>query len=143
MDAGVRRGQDAEAPCNLHGYDSAEPQTVRMVWAKMSTTETLKTTLLSPEFEPYKERIMRKLLGIQMLASVQDNLCRDIESILNEHGQYRYSMKMNINQLHRCVRANINNDSFFGRMTQEQIDKHIESYEPLEKLVYDFIESDD
>ena len=114
-----------------------------MVWTKMSTTETLKTTLLSPEFEPYKERIMRKLLGIQMLASVQDNLCRDIESILNEHGQYRYSMKMNINQLHRCVRANINNDSFFGRMTQEQIDKHIESYEPLEKLVYDFIESDD
>ena len=52
---------------------------------------------------------MRKLLGIQMLASAQENLC---------------------------------NESFFGRMTQEQIDAHIESYEPLEKLVYDYIEKD-
>lgn len=109
----------------------------------MSTSETLKTTLTDPAFEPYKERIMRKLLGIQMLASVQDNLCRDIESILNEHGQYRYSMKMNIGQLHRDIRVNINNDTFFGRMTQEQIDKHIESYEPLEKLVYDYIDGED
>lgn len=109
----------------------------------MSSTETLKTTLLGPEFAPYKERIMRKLLGIQMLASVQENLCRDIESILNDHGKYRYTMKMNIRQLHRDVAVNINNDSFFGRMSQEQIDAHIKTYEPLEKMVYDFLDSDD
>jgi len=109
----------------------------------MGTTETLKTTLLGPEFEPYKETIMRKLLGIQMLASVQENLCRDIESILSEHGQWRYTMKMNIKQLHRDVMVNVNNDTFFGRMTPEQIDKHIEAYEPLEKLVYDYINAED
>lgn len=106
----------------------------------MSSTETLKTTLLGPEFAPYKERIMRKLLGIQMLASVQENLCRDIESILTEHGKFRYTMKMNMKQLHRDVAMNIHNDSFFGRMTQEQIDKHIKSYEKLEKLIYDYLE---
>lgn len=83
---------------------------------------------------------MRKLLGIQMLASVQENLCRDIERILTEHGKYKYTMKMNIRQLHKDVAVNINNDSFFGRMSQEQIDKHIESYEPLEKMVYTFID---
>lgn len=108
----------------------------------MSSTETLKTTLLGPEFEPYKEQIMRKLLGIQMLASVQENLCRDIEGILSAHGKYRYSMKMNMKQLHRDVAMNIHNDSFFGRMSQEQIDNHITSYEKLEKLIYDFIEGD-
>ena len=105
----------------------------------MRTSETLHTTLLGPEFEPYKETIMRKLLGVQMLASIQDNLCRDIERILSDHGKYKYTMKRNIRQLHRDVHVNICNGSFFGRMSQEQIDKHIESYEPLEKLVYDFI----
>lgn len=114
-----------------------------MVRTAMSATETLKTTLLSPEFEPYKERIMRKLLGIQMLASVQDNLCRDIESILTEHGKYRYTMKMNIRQLHRDVLVNINNDTFFGRMTPDQIEAHIKTYEPLEKMVYDYLDSDE
>ena len=108
----------------------------------MSSTETLKTTLLGPEFAPYKERIMRKLLGIQMLASVQENLCRDIEQILSDNGNYRYTMKMNMKQLHRDVAMNIHNDSFFGRMTQEQIDKHITSYEKLEKLIYDYLEGD-
>jgi len=108
----------------------------------MSSTETLKTTLLGPEFAPYKERIMRKLLGIQMLASVQENLCRDIEQILSDNGKYRYTMKMNMKQLHRDVAMNIHNDSFFGRMTQEQIDKHITSYEKLEKLIYDYLEGD-
>lgn len=48
-------------------------------------------------------------------------------------------MKMNLRQLHQCVLVNVKNDSFFGRMSQEQIDKHIESYEPLEKMVYDYI----
>ena len=109
----------------------------------MKSTETLHTTLLSPEFEPYKERILRKLLGIQMLASVQDNLCRDIEAILTEHGKFRYTMKINIKQLHRDVMLNVGNDTFFGRMSQEQIDKHIESYEPLEKMVYNFIEGEE
>ena len=108
----------------------------------MSSTETSKTTLLGPEFAPYKERIMRKLLGIQMLASVQENLCRDIEQILSDNGNYRYTMKMNMKQLHRDVAMNIHNDSFFGRMTQEQIDKHITSYEKLEKLIYDYLEGD-
>lgn len=108
-----------------------------------SSTETLKTALLGPEFEPYKDTIMRKLLGIQMLASVQDNLCRDIEQILTEHGKYRYTIKMNLRQLHRDVLVNVNNDTFFGRMSQEQIDKHIESYEPLEKMVYDFINAEE
>lgn len=105
----------------------------------METTETLKTTLLGPEFEPYKDEIMRKLIGIQMLASVQDNLCRDIESILTEHGKYRYQMKMNMRQLHRDVMVNIKNDSFFGRMSPEQIEGHIKNYEPLEKMVYEYI----
>ena len=109
----------------------------------MRSTETLTTTLQEAEFEPYKERIMRKLLGIQMLASVQDNLCRDIEAILTEHGQYRYTMKMNIRQLHRDVMVNVGNDSFFGRMSQEQLDKHIETYEPLEKMIYEYLDSDD
>lgn len=108
-----------------------------------STSETLKTTLLGPEFEPYKETIMRKLLGIQMLASVQENLCRDIERILSQHGKYRYTMKMNIRQLHRDVAVNINNDTFFGRMSQEQIEAHMRTYEPLEKMVYDYIDNDD
>ena len=85
---------------------------------------------------------MRKLLGIQMLASVQENLCRDIEQILSDNGKYRYTMKMNMKQLHRDVAMNIHNDSFFGRMTQEQIDKHITSYEKLEKLIYDYLEGD-
>lgn len=108
----------------------------------MSSTETLKTTLLGPEFEPYKERIMRKLLGIQMLASVQENLCRDIEGILNDNGKFRYKMKMNMKQLHRDVAVNITNDSFFGRMSQEQIEAHMRTYEPLEKMVYDYLDSD-
>lgn len=108
----------------------------------MSSTETLKTTLLAPEFAPYKETIMRKLLGIQMLASVQENLCRDIERILSEHGKWRYTMKMNIRQLHRDIDVNIHNDSFFGRMTQEQLDAHMASYEELEKLIYDYLEKD-
>lgn len=107
------------------------------------STETLKTTLLAPEFAPYKERIMRKLLGIQMLASVQDNLCRDIEAILSEHGEYKYTMKMNLRQLHRDVMVNVNNDSFFGRMSPEQIEQHIKSYEPLEEMVYKFIDEED
>lgn len=107
-----------------------------------STTETLTTTLLDPAFEPYKERIMRKLLGIQMLASVQENLCLDIERILNEHGRFRYEIKMNLNQLKKAVRVNINNDSFFGRMSQEQIDRHMDSYEPLEKMIYEYLDSD-
>ena len=106
-------------------------------------TETLKTTLLSPGMEQYKDRVMRKLLGIQMLASVQDNLCRDIENILNEHGKYRYTMKMNLRQLHRDVMVNINNDTFFGRMTPEQIEAHIAAYEPLEKMIYQYIDGED
>lgn len=109
----------------------------------MSSTETLKTTLLAPEFAPYKEQVMRKLLGIQMLASVQENLCRDIEQILTEHGQYRYTMKMNMRQLHRDVAANINNDTFFGRMTPEQIEAHIRTYEPLEKMIYEYLDADE
>ena len=108
----------------------------------MSSTETLKTTLLGPEFAPYKERIMRKLLGIQMLASVQENLCRDIEQILSDNGKFRYKMKMNMKQLHRDVSVNITNDSFFGRMSQEQIEAHMRTYEPLEKMVYDYLDSD-
>ncbi|MBQ6958145.1 MAG: hypothetical protein IJP77_06270 [Bacteroidales bacterium] len=108
----------------------------------MSSTETLKTTLLAPEFAPYKETIMRKLLGIQMLASVQENLCRDIERILSANGKYRYTIKSNMNQLHRAVDVNICNASFFGRMTQEQLDAHMRTYEPLEKIVYDYLDSD-
>lgn len=109
----------------------------------MSGTETLKTTLLAPEFAPYKETIMRKLLGIQMLASVQENLCRDIERILSEHGQWRYTVKSNMKQLHRAVDVNICNASFFGRMSQDQLDAHMRTYEPLEKLVYDYLDSDE
>lgn len=85
---------------------------------------------------------MRKLLGIQMLASVQENLCRDIEQILSDNGKYRYTMKMNMKQLHRDVAVNITNDSFFGRMSQEQIEAHMRTYEPLEKIVYDYLDSD-
>lgn len=103
-------------------------------------TETLRTTLSDPAFDAYKEIIARKLIGIQMLASVQENLCRDIENILTEHGQYRYTMKMNMRQLHRDVMVNIHNEKFFGRMSPEELDKHMESYEVLEKMVYDFID---
>ena len=98
---------------------------------------------MGAQFEPYKETIMRKLLGIQMLASVQENLCRDIESILNDHGQYRYTMKRNMKQLHRDVMLNMSNGSFFGRMTPEQIDAHMSAYEPLEEMIYKYIDSDE
>ena len=106
-------------------------------------TETLRTTLQGDEFEPYKKEIMRKVLGIQMLASIQDNLCLDIQNILNAHGKYKYTLKMNLKQLRRDVLVLVGNDTIFGRMSEDQLDKHMEAYEPLEKMVYDFINKDE
>lgn len=103
----------------------------------------MRTTLSAPEFAPYKEEIMRKVLGIQMLASVQDNLCLDIQNILDAHGKYKYTVKMNLKQLRRDVLVLVGNDTIFGKMSQEQLDKHMEAYEPLEKLVYDYINANE
>lgn len=105
-----------------------------------SDTETLTTTLREKEFDDCQDYIRRRIIGIQMLAGVQDNLIRDIQNILTEKGKYKYEVKMNLGQLHRYILMNIKNDSFFGRMPEDELNKYMAIYEPLEQIVYDYID---
>lgn len=104
----------------------------------------LETVNLKHELEqqpPYiVDRVRRKLVGVQMLACVQTNLMDDIKALLEETGAYRYQLKHNLKQIRDLCSRNIRNESFFGRLSQEAVDRYMDDYERLEKMIYDFID---
>lgn len=100
---------------------------------------TLKSELAEQDADAV-ERIRRKLVGVQMLACIQNNLMDDIRRILEEKKRWRYELKHNMKQIQDLCARNIRTDSFFGKLSQEALDVYFEDYEALEKMVYDFIE---
>lgn len=101
---------------------------------------TLKSELQNHEPEVV-EKIRKKIIGVQMLACVQNNLMDDIRRLLEEKGRWKYEIKHNMKQIQELCARNIKNDSFFGRMSQDAIDVYFDGYERLEKMIYDFVDS--
>lgn len=85
-------------------------------------------------------RVHRKLIGVQMLACVQTNLMDDIKALLEETGAYKYQLKHNLKQIRDLCARNIRNEAFFGRLSQQAVDRYMNDYEILEKMIYDFID---
>lgn len=87
-------------------------------------------------------RVHRKLVGVQMLACVQTNLMDDIKALLEETGEYKYQLKHNLKQIRDLCSRNIRNEAFFGKLSQQAVDAYMDDYERLEKMIYEFLESD-
>lgn len=87
-------------------------------------------------------RVHRKLVGVQMLACVQTNLMDDIKRILDGHGKWRYEVKHNMKQIRDLCERNIRTETFFGKLSQQAIDCYMEDYERLEKMIYEFIDTE-
>lgn len=85
------------------------------------------------------EKIRRKLVGVQMLACVQNNLMDDIQAILREKKRLKFEVKRNMGMIKKLVMQNMGNKTFLGKMSQEALDVYFEDYEELEAWIYDFL----
>jgi len=97
-------------------------------------------TLIGGLDEKSADRIRRKLVGVQMLACVQNNLMDDIQAILREKKLLKFEVKRNMGEIKRLVMRNMGNSTFLGRLSQEALDVYFEDYEELESWIYDFID---
>lgn len=87
--------------------------------------------------------VRKRLVGVQMLACVQNNLMDDIQNRLREKHRYKYDVKRNMGQIKKLCMANMGNKNFLGQLSQEALDVYFEDFERLEKWIYDFLLSDD
>lgn len=106
------------------------------------TREVALGTLVSGFDEETADRIRRKLVGVQMLACIQNNLMDDIQNILREKKKLKFEVKRNMGMIKKLVMQNMGNKTFLGKLSQEALDVYFEDYEKLEAWIYEFLESD-
>ena len=88
--------------------------------------------------EEDRRAINTRFLLIAHLSTLQTNIAKEIEQILNNRGAYRMTIKHNHSKLVKLINDNKGSDSFYQTLDDKQMQDCSDDYDHLEELVYDW-----
>lgn len=105
----------------------------------MEKNQTLKETLDEIGVDDVTKYVHQKLILVQMLTNVQNNLLLDIKNKLEDNSKYKYDVKHCTEDVRKAVKKGLG-ISFFKRLSTKSLDYYMGDYEELESMIYKWAE---